>query len=291
MLTARCIVRHNGQVLQPRLNEENLMKSSYPRIPFTRLLGILLFAALMTTVLVRNSLAEEWADLSGRFVFDGDPPAAAKVNVTKDVECCGKFDLKSEKVVVGSDGGLASVVVWVRTKKVKVHPDYEQSAGDQIDFDNKDCRFAPHVEAIRTGQTLRLKNSDSVAHNSQALTNANPQFNVNLPPGGNHEVVFKKSERLPVPISCAIHPWMKGYLVVKDNPYMAVSGEDGKFKIEKLPAGTELEFQVWQESSGYVDDVKIDGKKQPWKRGRFKQTLSPGENDLGDIFVSSGLFE
>ncbi|NIP87079.1 MAG: hypothetical protein GTO03_16555 [Planctomycetales bacterium] len=231
-------------------------------------------------------LAEEWATLSGRFVCDGAPPAATKINVTKDADVCGKFDLKAESVAVGPDGGLASVVVWVRTKNVKVHPDFAQTAGDQIVFDNKDCRFTPHVEAIRTGQTLQLKNSDSVAHNSQALTSANPQFNVNLPPGGTHEVVFQKAERLPVPISCAIHPWMKGYLVIRDNPYTAVSGADGKFQIENLPAGTELEFQVWQEAAGYLDDVKSGGKKLSWKRGRFEKTLSPGVNDLGDLLVN-----
>ncbi len=233
----------------------------------------------------------EWATLSGRFVYDGAPPVANKITVTKDLEVCGKFDLKAEAIRVGADGGLASVVVWVRNKTVNAHPDFAKTAQDQIVFDNKECRFTPHVEAIRTGQTLRLKNSDSVAHNSQALTSANPQFNVNLPPGGHHDVIFTKSERLPVPISCAIHPWMKGYLIIKDNPYMAVSGEDGKFSMENLPAGTELEFQVWHETSGYVDDVKSGGQKLSWKRGRFEKTLSPGDHDLGDILVSSALFQ
>ena len=59
-------------------------------------------------------------------------------------------------------------------------------------------------------------------------------------------------ERLPGLVDCNIHPWMKGYLLVRDNPYMAVTGNDGSFLIANLPAG-EWEFQAWHERSGFVD--------------------------------------
>ena len=263
---------------------------SYGSTSSTALL-VSLATVCLTALPADVATGQEWANLSGRFVYDGDPPVAAKINVNKDPDVCGKFGLKNENIVVGPGGGLASVAIWVRSKKVKVHPDYQKSADSVITFDNKNCRFAPRIQAVRTGQTFRVLNSDTVAHNSQGLCRANPQFNVNLPAGGKHDVVFKKSERLPVPISCSIHPWMKGYLVIQEHPYMAVSSEDGKFSIANLPAGTELEFQVWQEASGYVSDVKSGGKKLPWKRGRFKKKLSPGNNDLGDLLVSPSLFE
>ena len=53
---------------------------------------------------------------------------------------------------------------------------------------------------------------------------------------------------------------MKARLLVRPDPYFAVSDKDGNFEIKNLPAGTELEFQVWQEKSGYVEKAKIDGK-------------------------------
>lgn len=258
------------------------MLSSFGRIRVTVLSLIIICLVSHTT-----ATADDWADLTGRFVYDGDPPAAAKINPTKDVDFCGKFDLKSETLVVGEDKGLANIAIWVRTKKVKVHPDFKESAKAQIVLDNKDCRFGPHMTAIRTGQTLRLKNSDIVAHNSQGYTSANPEFNFNLPPGSHQDVVFKKKERRAVQIKCSIHPWMVSYLIVQDNPYSTVSAEDGTFRIEKLPAGTDIEFQAWTEA-GWVSDVKVKGG--PWKKGKFKLTLKPGETDLGDILVNPSLF-
>ena len=49
-------------------------------------------------------------------------------------------------------------------------------------------------------------------------------------------------------------------------------------------ADTELEFQVWQEKSGFVE-------AKDWKRGRFKMTLKSGKNDLGEVKVSPKIFE
>ena len=71
-------------------------------------------------------------------------------------------------------------------------------------------------------------------------------------------------------------------VLVRHNPYAAVTDDDGNFTIKDLPAGKELEFQLWQEKSGYLKeaknkDVKVD------KKGRFKMNVKPGENNLGDF--------
>ena len=39
-------------------------------------------------------------------------------------------------------------------------------------------------------------------------------------------------------VKCNIHSWMQAYIGVVDNPYFAVSGEDGSYPIENLPPGT-----------------------------------------------------
>src|SRR2546422_6540102 len=59
--------------------------------------------------------------LSGTVTYDGTPPAAAKIEVTKDPEVCGKES--KEKVnpvlLVGAGGGIANVVVTVKATKGK----------------------------------------------------------------------------------------------------------------------------------------------------------------------------
>lgn len=247
--------------------------------------------ALLLLICAPNLQAAGWGNLSGRFLFDGTPPKPVKCNVTKDVAVCTKHHPMVEDVVVSDKGELANVFVWVRTSGVAVHPDFAKTAKDTIKFDNKFCRFAPHAVAVRTGQTLRLANADAAGHNALARCRKNTPFNVTLPAGGQKDVVFTKAERLPFRIECAIHPWMAGWVLVQDHPYMAISAADGTFKISNLPAGVPLEFQVWQEMAGYVSDVKQDGKPASWTRGRFTKTLAKGDNDLGDLKVSEKLFQ
>ena len=53
-------------------------------------------------------------------------------------------------------------------------------------------------------------------------------------------------------VKCDVHPWMVGYVGVKTHPYFAVSGDDGTFRIEGVPAGT-YTLEAWQEKLGTVD--------------------------------------
>ena len=38
-------------------------------------------------------------------------------------------------------------------------------------------------------------------------------------------------------VKCDVHPWMSSYIGVFENPFFAVSGEDGSFEIKGVPAG------------------------------------------------------
>lgn len=224
--------------------------------------------------------AQEWGDLEGTFVFKGSAPTPGKITVDKDPQFCGKHNLVEEKVVVNKDnGGLANVVVYLFDQaKPKIHPDYEKAAKAEIVVDNTNCRFEPHVAAIRTGQTLVLGNKDPIGHNTKADFFTNSPFNDLIPAGGSIKKTFAAAETTPSALACSIHPWMNGYLLIREDPYFAVSDKDGKFVIKNLPVG-EHTFIVW--SNKFISSATVDGKATTWARGRVKLNIKPGTNSLG----------
>lgn len=251
-----------------------------------------IYLAVALAVSLAGSLAPaaDWGDLKGRFIFDGKAPTPGKVNVNKDEAVCGKHPLVDESLIVGAGGELRDAVIYLRTPKdPAIHPDYEKTAKAEISLDNKNCRFDPHVVVLRTTQALLLKNSDPVGHNSKIDALINPAINVLIPPGGAAPTNFSQEEGLPMRVGCNIHPWMGGWVVLKAHPYAAASDEKGTFEIKNVPAGTELEFVFWQEKAGYLKNAAFKGGKADTK-GRFKITLKPGVNDLGDIKVAPSTF-
>ena len=253
-----------------------------------------ILAGLLVALISAQANAQ-WGTLSGQFVYDGKAPAAQPATVNKDVAVCGKHKLPNEDLVVNPEnGGIANVVLYLyvaRGKKAPTpHPDYAKTATEEVVLDNLNCRFEPHVVTLRTTQTLWVKNSDSVGHNTKVDALKNIPINPILPASGDIKQKFPKEERLPVLVSCSIHPWMNARVVIRESPYMAVTDKDGKFEIKNLPVG-EHTFQVWQEAAGYVSSVVIDGKKTKWSKGRFEYTVKDGDNDLKVIKVEPSLFK
>lgn len=245
---------------------------------------------ILSFAMLPAARADEWGTIKGRFVFGGDAPAAAELKADKDVEVCGKHKLVAEELVVGTDRGVANVVVFVRDKGVKVHPDIATPSGKVV-LDNKNCRFDPHVAFVQTGQTLVLKNSDTVGHNSNVATIKNPPSNNLIPAGGEATVTFPTEEAIPSQVTCNIHPWMKSWIVVRPNPYAAVSQADGSFEIKNVPAGGELELQLWHEKAGYIGEVTVGGKAEKIAKGRKKVKVAAGENNLGEMVLDANLFQ
>lgn len=249
-----------------------------------------LLSAAVACCLFSVAHADEWGTIKGRFVFGGAAPAAADLKADKDVEVCGKHKLLSEELVVGADTGVANVVIFVRDKGVKVHPDLAAAAkASKVVLDNKDCRFQPHVAVVQTGQTLVLKNSDSVGHNSNIATLKNSPSNSLIPAGGESPVTFSSEEAIPAQVTCNIHPWMKAWLVVRPNPYAAVSKADGTFEIANVPAG-EVELQMWHEKAGYIGEIKVGGKAEKTAKGRKKVQVAGAGTDLGEMVLDASLF-
>ena len=234
--------------------------------------------------------ADEWGSIKGKFVLKGDAPAAGELKADKDVEVCGKHKLMAEELVVAADKGVANVVVFVRDKGVKVNPDLAGAAKEKVVLDNKDCRFEPHVVFVQAGQELAIKNSDSVGHNSNVATLKNPPSNSLIPAGGEAVLKFSSDEAIPAQVTCNIHPWMKAWVVVRSNPYAAVSKADGSFEIKGVPAG-EIELQFWHEKAGYLGEMTVGGKAEKTAKGRMKVKVDSAGKELGEIGLDAAVFK
>jgi plastocyanin len=223
------------------------------------------------------------ADLKGTFVLDGDAPAPAPVTDPK-----AEGDFPGQKLVVENfvvdpaTKGIANIAVYVRTAGVAVTPEATAAAEAKVVVDNKNGQFQPHITGLWVGkQKLVFKNSDPAAHNSNfAHAGENPL----LAPNAEVPVNVATPALIPKEVSCSIHPWMKGFIVCRDSPYVTSTGKDGSFTLKNLPTGTELEIQFWQEKSGYLE------AKSEWPKGRMKITLT-GDQDLGVIKVDPKLFD
>jgi plastocyanin len=247
--------------------------------------SIAIVGAMWAAMFAVSATAAEWGSLKGRIVVDGTPAKPAPLVVTKDQYCIDKMPA-NQSIVVGKDNALANAVVYLRVptgQKVEVNPEYAAKEQEPVVLDNNGCSFHPHVTLARIGQTLDIKNSDPVGHN----TNVNVlSFNQVIPSNSDTKVKVGAGGALPTEVACNIHPFMKGWILVQDHPYMAATGDDGTFEIKDIPAGKH-EFQFWHEAAGYLKNVKVKSGTTD-RRGRTELNIEAGKTlDLGDIKVSA----
>ena len=254
-----------------------------------------LTVVLLSVLIGSSARAEDLGALSGRVVFKGKPPVAEKVDLNKDIAICSKtHPLDEELLVNAQDGGLATVGVWLELEKGQTLPEVvlpkERQLPVEVVMTNRNCRFEPHIAVLTTKQTLVLGNDDPVAHNTLANLFYNTPFNEAIGTGATVKKKLTKVERRPAQVSCPIHAWMKGWVVVKDHGYVAVSDLHGHFQIRDLPPG-EWTFQFWQEKAGYLSKMELKSGVAEDKKGIYRLTVKPGKNDLGEISVDASLFE
>lgn len=105
-------------------------------------------------------------------------------------------------------------------------------------MDQRSQQFAPNVLAVRSGTSVTFPNSDNIRHHVYSFSLAK-RFELRLYQGTPSEpVIFDKPG--VVVLGCNIHDWMLGYVYVTDDPWFAVSDEQGRLRIDQLPAGTYL---------------------------------------------------
>jgi plastocyanin len=204
------------------------------------LAGLALLAASGAALAYEEVAVPDGGTLSGIVRFNGPAPKLDPIPVNKNRDVCG--DQKpSEALVVGADGGVRGSVILVegitRGKK---------STGDVV-VDNHKCIFVGHVAAAMAGDRVRVKNSDSILHNTHGFLGKPTVFNLALP---NKDQMIDITRRLTKPgvvrVVCDAHPHMFAWLIVHDSPYLAVTDDRGAFRIDGIPPGT-WKVTMWHE--------------------------------------------
>lgn len=181
--------------------------------------------------------------VAGKVSFKGAVPEAKLLVIGKDNAVCGTGNREVVEVAA-KNGNLAGAVVYVaKIDKGKAWGDLDKPVLDQ-----KGCRFGPEVLLVRKDAELTIRNSDPVLHNihTYELIGAvrRTMFNIGQPDKGDMKQPVKVRRANVVKIECDAHDFMHAWAFAADNPYVAVTRDDGSFSIDGLPAGS-YELKAW----------------------------------------------
>ena len=194
--------------------------------------------------------------MTGAVRVSGAGVPRAPTPVTIDAAVCGDR-IADESLLVDPRDGLRNAVVVLRPASAAVAA---SPPGGEAVVDNVRCRFVPRVQVVRRGQPVRVRSSDPVLHNTRADVVGPPEVMVaNLAlarAGATMDLTRRLAARLPegggdaiVRLGCDVHPWMRGWLVVVQSPYAAVTDATGAYAIPDVPPGA-YTLSVWHEVRG-----------------------------------------
>lgn len=140
-----------------------------------------------------------------------------------------------------------NAVVYLEGSAVKL-----EAPTEPVKMDQKDQTFVPFVLPVVKGTTVEFLNNDNTGHNVFSPDGET----YDLGKWDKGESKSYKFEKAGVYTQlCSMHPSMIAYIIVLETPYFAVTGEDGSFTIENVPAG-DYTVKVWHERKK-IDPTKV----------------------------------
>jgi hypothetical protein len=166
------------------------------------------------------------------------------VPVGKDRWFCGAQRVPAA-LRIGPGGAVADALVVLEGAGLS-----RGAAPVRLRLDNRDCEFAPRVQAAPIGSQMEVLTSDPILHTAHAwLDRRQTLFHVALP-----VFLSRRTVRLDRPglvtIECdAGHAWMRAFVWVTETGLAAVTDAGGHFRLPRLPAGR-YRLRAWHEVLG-----------------------------------------
>ena len=198
------------------------------------------------------------ASIEGTVRWAGSAPLKVKeLTNTIDVATCGAR-VHLNTIAWGSGGTIANVVLELRHEDGSpVLPPPGSQAGKPpplLPVEVRRCALQPHVLVVPLGSGVEVSNPDGILHDLLAFSLRNPLLEARLPRYRRRLVVPATSLQRPerIKVTCDVHPWLVGWWVVTDAPLHAMTGLDGRFRIDGLPPGR-VRLHAWHEALGELD--------------------------------------
>lgn len=163
--------------------------------------------------------------------------------------------------------------VVVEIKGIDVEPERMTAAIRQ-----HDKTFVPELTVVTKNSIVEFPNDDKIFHNVFSLSKA-ARFDLGLYKSGSSKSVKLRRDG-EITVYCNIHPEMVSKIKVVDTPYFAVTGKDGRFRIDDVPPGT-YPITTWlpygKGTSGTITvtagktttiDFKVEAGKKPKQHSR-----------------------
>lgn len=183
--------------------------------------------------------------VTGSVAFNGTAPP---MQVIEDAPCHDAAKpVTDESVVVSPDGKLSNVLVYLKDVAADVPLPAARPVLDQVD-----CRYVPHVLAVRAGQEVAVRSSDPTLHNVHYDPSHNPAANFGMTDIGHEKIVKFEHPEVGFRVKCDVHSWMTAYISVFDHPWFAVTDAKGSFSLDGLPTGT-FTIVAWHERYGRLE--------------------------------------